>query len=591
MDNYDKIKSDEPIKSIAGYAPSKEESVLVHSLEKKFLESVKARSHKPGRWRRNEELYSGRLLAPFNLPKYKSRIEVPTPFSIVETIYSILTDRRPVVDIMPKEESQLESVNISREAIANEFETSKAWRCLNSMKRDGLIYGNGFMKVMLGDDGKLKFVNTSVYSVFFDPLATNIQNAKCVTFAIPTYLDEIKEKYENGKYVQSEGKLDEYRSFIHRAKTDGTVGQVTTSPGHTGTDSLGNTISDLRTDYVEKSPIEEKSGQDFGGGQALLKESWYYHEGTLCVATWCGKVLLQKTESPYPFIPLIMFKNYGDDHSVWGKGEPEIIEPLSVGTAIAMSQAVDNLIMHGNPAYIMPKSLAKNQRNRPTDKPGQIFWTNNPSERIDRLPAGDISRSTLPLIEEMLKLQDTVSGVHDITQGRRPTGITASRAIQQLQEASQQIIRVKEREVGADPVIDMYKMSLFIIKNMYVDAISIRKVEDGKYQFDTYQPYDIDDDLDFKYVPGSSLPESRASRIDQAIDYLKLGVITPEQFWRWHEKDISSDILEEIVKQKRQAEEQMMADQEIMQTSTDEDEIMNAKLRMSEALGGMPSES
>ena len=591
MDKYDSIKVDQTVESVAGYSPSKEETAIVASLEKKFQESVKARSHKPGRWRRNEELYSGRLLAPFNLPKYKSRIEVPTPFSIVETIYSILTDRRPVVDIMPKKEEQLESVNISREAIANEFENSKAWRCLNAMKRDGLIYGNGFMKIMIGDNGRLKFVNTSVYSVFFDPLATNIQNAKCVTFAVPTYIEDIKSKYENGKYVQAEGKLDEYRSFIHRAKTDNSVGQVTTSTGHTGSDSLGNTITDIRTDYVEKSPLNQQETGSYGGGQALLKESFYYHEGKLCVATWCGKVLLQKTESPYPFIPLIMFKNYGDDHSIWGKGEPEIIEPLSVGTAIAMSQAVDNLIMHGNPAYIMPKSLAKNQRNRPTDKPGQIFYTNNPSERIDRLPAGDISRSTLPLIGEMLKLQDTVSGVHDITQGRRPTGITASRAIQQLQEASQQIIRVKEREVGSDPVIDMYKMSLYIIKNMYVDEISIRKLEDGKYEFNKYQPYDIEDDLDFKYVPGSSLPESRSSRIDQAIDYLKLGVITPEQFWRWHEKDISSDILEEIVKQKREAEKRMMQDQEIIKTSTNEDEIMEAKLRMSQGLGGMQNES
>jgi len=258
---------------------------------------------------------------------------------------------------------------------------------------------------------------------------------------------------------------------------------------------------------------------------------------------------------------------------------------LAIGTAIAMSQTVDNLIMHGNPAWVLPKSMAKTHGNRPTDKPGQIFWTNGPHEKPDRLAPQGFNTSSLNLVQQMLTLQDTVSGVHDITQGRRPTGVTASRAIQQLQEASQQIIRVKEREVGTDAVIDMYKYALHIIKYNYTDTISVRTMEDGQYSFNEYNPYDIDSDMDFKYVPGSTMPESRASRIDQAIDYLKLGVITPEQFWRWHDKDISSDILEEIVEQKRMAEQQMAQDQETIQNSTNEDEIMDAQLRIREMMG------
>jgi len=544
-------------------------SDLIKKLDAMFDEAKKARQHKPGRWRRNEELYSGKILAPFNLPKYKSRIEVPTPFSIVETIYSILTDRKPVVDIMPKRESQLGSVSMAREILDAQFDESKAWRAVNGMKRDGLIYGNGFLKVS-DNNGKLVITNPDIYTVFFDPLANNIENAKCVTFATPTYVDEIKAKY--GKEVKPEGKLDEYRSFIHQQKEDDNITQLTDTTG-------------AETNYMEKSPISTSADSDYGGGQALLKECWYYDGDDLYLATYCGDVLLQHIPSPYPFIPLCMFKNYGDDHSIWGKGEPEIIEPLAIGTAIAMSQTVDNLIMHGNPAWVLPKSMAKTHGNRPTDKPGQIFWTNGPHEKPDRLSPVGFNTSSLNLVQQMLTLQDTVSGVHDITQGRRPTGVTASRAIQQLQEASQQIIRVKEREVGTDAVIDMYKYALHIIKYNFTDTISIRTVEDGQYSFNEYNPYDIDADMDFKYVPGSTMPESRASRIDQAIDYLKLGVITPEQFWRWHNKDISGDILEEIIEQKRMAKEQMAKDQEILQTSTNEDEIMDAQLRLREMMG------
>ena len=555
--------------------PAKGSDKLLSKLERKFSEAKNARAHKPGRWRRNEELYTGKILAPFNLPKYKSRIEVPTPFSIVETIYAILTDRKPVVDLMPKREDQVPRLQGIREALSHELEVSKAWRAVNGMKRDGLIYGNGFLK--LHYDNELKVTNPDVFSVFFDPLCTSIQNARCVIFATPTYVEDIRADF--GKEVKSEGKLDEFRSFIHQSKTDTDMSQVTTSPGHSG-NSTG-----IRTDYVEKSPIEMTDSSEYGGGQVLLKEAWYFEGDKLYIATWAGDQVLQHQEADYPWIPIVTFKNYGDEHSIWGKGEPEIIEPLAVGTAIAMSQAVDNLILHGNPAWVLPKSMSKTHGNRPTDKPGQIFWTTGPHEKIDRLVPGDMSRSTLPLVEEMLKLQDTVSGVHDITQGRRPTGVTASRAIQQLQEASQQIIRVKEREVGTDSIIDMHRMALHILKNHYVEPITVRKVEDDEYKFDTYQPYDLDDDLDFKYVPGSTMPESKASRIDQAMDYLKLGVLTPEQFWRWHEKDISSDILEELIQQKRQMNQQMQSDMETIQSSTNEDEILNAKLRLRESMG------
>ena len=63
-----------------------------------------------------------------------------------------------------------------------------------------------------------------------------------------------------------------------------------------------------------------------------------------------------------------------------------------------------------------------------------------------------------------MQLTDTISGIHDITQGRNPSGVTAAKAISALQEASQQIIRAKEREVGADAMIDVYKQTRLVNK-------------------------------------------------------------------------------------------------------------------------------
>ena len=185
------------------------------------------------------------------------------------------------------------------------------------------------------------------------------------------------------------------------------------------------------------------------------------------------------------------------------------------------------------------------------------------------------------MAESMLSLADQVSGVHDITQGRSPTGVTASRAIQQLQEASQATIRAKEREIGIDAIIDVYKMVLSLLVNNYSKTISIRKfAEDGSgYEFKQVQPYELDVDMDFSYVPGSSMPESRASRMDQAIDLLQLGLLDAESFWRWTQGDITKDILDQIAQAKAEQQRQIEAEVDTISNSTDEDEIMDSLLR------------
>ena len=553
-------------KPLEAYEKSGDERETLQYLKSKFEASKKARQGKVSRWRRNEELYNGDFLKPFKLPKYKSRVVANTIHSTLETIYSILTDREPKVDIMPKREDQIESAKTAQDVIESEMNKRKAYKAINMMKRDGLLYGNGFLKVSI-QEGKANYTVPDPYTVFFDPLATNIQTANCVFFATPRYVDDVKKMFPKSKDdIQSEGSLNEYKSFIKQER------------------DFGKSYDDQQ--YVTgQSPVEKSDIDEYGNGQVLLIEAWYKKDDKVYLATWTGNTLLQYGLAPYGFIPLVTFKNYQNAHSVWGKGEPEIIESLAVGTAILLSQGIDNIIYHGNPAIVMSKSLAKSPGNRPTDKPGQVFYLNNPSEQVNRLPAGNISASTLPMAQTLMQMQDTVSGVHDITQGRNPSGVTASRAIQQLQEASQQIIRAKDREVGNDAVIDIYKMSLSLFKNNYEEAIQVRKDTDAGYEFNDVNPYDLDDDLDFKYVPGSSMPESRASRIDQALDLVQMGLLQPDQFWMWTQRDLSQDIIKEIAQRNKAIQEEVARLQEIINTSEDKQEIEDAIIQLREMTG------
>ena len=535
----------------------------INKLESKFQAAKDARKSIVTRWRRNEELYMGKILKPFNLPKYKTRIEPNIVHSVVETMQAILTDRPPKVDVMPKTEAQMSAAYQAQDVVDNVMSEKKAQRAVAYMKRDGLIYGNGFIKPCIVN-GELEFIVPDVFTVFVDPLATSIENAKCVIFATPTYIEDIKEKY--GKTVASEGKMNDYRSFIKAEDSYAT---------------------DKAPELGTEGPLEDKTDTDYRGGMAILKEAFYYEEGVLYLATWAGKTLLQREEAPYDFIPLVTFKNYSSAHSIWGKGEPEVIESLAVGSSIALSQGMDNLIYHGNPAMVMSKSLAKITGNRPTDKPGQIFYTNGPHERIDRLPAGNISSSTLPMAQSMIQMADQVSGVHEVSRGVISGSVSASRAIQQLQEASQQIIRAKEREIGTDAIVDLYKMTLSLLAKNYAKVIEIRKnADDGSgYMFIKVNPYDLDPNMDYKYVPGSSMPESRANRMDQAIQLLQMGLLDEEGFWRWTQVDITKDKLDQIAQMKAARDQQIGQEMQTISESTNEDEIMESLLRYRQLTG------
>ena len=120
--DYDKaVPDDMEVTQVEGHVPSVEDKKLLKYMERMFTASKRSRAHKVPRWRRNEELYNGDFFKPFKLPKYKTRVVANSIHSIVETVYSILTDRPPKVDIMPKTEDQVERAKLAQEAVEYEM--------------------------------------------------------------------------------------------------------------------------------------------------------------------------------------------------------------------------------------------------------------------------------------------------------------------------------------------------------------------------------------------------------------------------------------------------------------------------------------
>src|SRR5690606_41812412 len=80
-----------------------------------------------------------------------------------------------------------------------------------------------------------------------------------------------------------------------------------------------------------------------------------------------------------------------------------------------------------------------------TNQEGLVI-TKNPGSEVRRDPPPPLPNSLFQLYLQVQRNMETISGVHDVTQGRRPTGIAAASAIAQLQEAGQEIGRASCRE-------------------------------------------------------------------------------------------------------------------------------------------------
>ena len=70
--------------------------------------SKRARERQADRWRKNENLYYGRHWAsPAKGQEHQSRLTFNFPLAIVETIVPIINDFQPTVDIMPREQNDV----------------------------------------------------------------------------------------------------------------------------------------------------------------------------------------------------------------------------------------------------------------------------------------------------------------------------------------------------------------------------------------------------------------------------------------------------------------------------------------------------
>jgi len=258
-------------------------------------------------------------------------------------------------------------------------------------------------------------------------------------------------------------------------------------------------------------------------------------------------------------------------------GDPELAHwpaslrcPLSTSMqGRARAQITDILRLTANPPFVADADSGVNPKAM-TNRPAVIIYKNRGSE-VRWLTPPQLPAALFELQDLDKKDFDAISGVLDVTQGRRPVGIEAASAISELQEAAQTRIRFKVRLMEAS-LRQLGKLMMSLVQQFYTEERTIRTqgATSGQPEFVTVNQEQIDPmtqavtkindvtvgEYDIEIGVGSTLPVNKTRRADQMIELYQLGVVDKRAVLE--NVGLPPEDYEKILARVEQAEQQQM---------------------------------
>lgn len=506
-----------------------------------FEESKQWTDNQRLRWRKNEDLHRNIILnSEIGGPRGGTKIKVNLSLAIVDSIMAIVTDYIPTFDVKPKGKNDTFFADRMQKRKSHVERDMKLKSHILDTVQNSLIFSNGILgifpkMVKKGTesvyDNAITALPTSVYQWYPSPGAIGMDlnkgEARYHIFVRVKHKDEIKIKY--GKDVQGEGFVDDIGTF----------------------------------NILGKDPEEE----DVLKSQSVLLKEIYsidtdivkYPKGRFTI--WCGSNILKDGAIDLPRIPYFELGNYKLKHRLFGMGEGESIKEQILCLDQVLSGLADNIRKTGNPVRkIVTQLWTKIKKNLGADVAGTDIEVNNPQDITWEHPPG-IPSSTFEFLTLLLQLIDVVSGVHDVMEGRKPTGITAGVAIAALQEAAQARIRRRISKEIADFVIEIGEFIIELLQMFDEETISIREEiasqeeneNESQYAWVDYDPKAKytnteslnaekvegegegrtmkDSKFDIEIVQGVRLPAGRLATEERAIEKFEKGIYGIEEVY------------------------------------------------------------
>jgi hypothetical protein len=377
---------------------------------------------------------------------------------IIQATLPIITDQRPGFSVMARDPSDFAFAQVMGTLIENWWDKSSMDHTLIEVLFDSMLYDAGILKITWDNDledslGDVRVERVDPRDIYVPFGAVDFEkNCGWVIQRSQKQVGELKRLFPDmAEEIKSDSSND-----IAGSKTSPGMDIKLVSPvdQHTSrTESIGSTSDDRKLcDVIEcwiddESYVEENSEDEQGNQVTVFKKE--FPHGKLITILPNQNVVLQSVASPYmhgkkPFVRIVDMILPGE---FWGEGEVKALMPQQRMINKTLQHAFDTFQMFSNPVWIIENDSGVDPETI-TNKISQIIRT-APGKRdsIKRDFPPTVQTGVLDLYNVLLKQAESISGISEITQGRKPTGVTAASAIENIQEASQTRIRMKERNL------------------------------------------------------------------------------------------------------------------------------------------------
>jgi hypothetical protein len=522
MDYYPAMDQESALDQIA------EASERIPQVRDWLDKSKKARENQADRWRKNERLYYGRHWAnPSKGTENQSRMIFNFPLAVVETILPIINDFQPTIDVMPQEKNDVFFADMMQKRFQQIVDETDLYGKIIQAVKDSLIYSNGFLQILpvVTEEGVFKSFDIQVidpFTVVPHPYATDLdlKAGEYFMFAVPMETSRIYREF--GVEAPADGKLDDYKAY---QKVN---------------DNGGIESANVESEYDMALVIECYSNE-------VDKEKYPYGRHTVVVG---DKLVVDEPLELYR-MPVFMVSNYKSPHNFWGIGETDLVRTQTKAINETFSSINENIRKMGYPIRKVTQR-AKGQMTRPiTGSPGEEITVVDPSDVTFEMPP-PIPGYIQNYIGQVSQFMEAITGVNDVTQGRKPGGVTSGRAIVALQEASQTRQRFKINKEVARLTKEIGEFMVQMILTFDEEIRSIRERDtEGQFQFTEFNPmavYDADGNLegtpefdpgtakrlqdsefDVDVTTGSRYAQGRVANEERALELFQLGVYGIEE--------------------------------------------------------------
>jgi hypothetical protein len=571
------------------------EKQLIKRINAMFDIAKRSRSNVNKLWRESEEMYAGEHWRGSNMPKYQNQMTLDLIASAIDTMIPILSSRPPKIDVLPSSTDEVdrkiaETMQIQMDDL---WEMRDMQNVMSEWIMDFLVYGTGIMKTYFGEDDLPECKVVDPFSFFVNPSATRLENADWVIYAAPVPLHEIRHKYpEKAQYVKADSNLENFEALrINDIGQDNSTKVVINDPT-TNSTSRYSSEGAAAEDLEERVLLIEcwwRSGEhDYVDAEKSDSQVSKIPGSRLTVIA--GDCLLHDGPSPYPFLnkqhyiqhpfPFVVAKNGGSAHSFYGKPEPKRLKSLNLGLDRVASQIADNIHLMANPMWVVDETAQVTDSL--VNKPGSVVRKKGPGTVAQVSPA-PMPGYVFNFYQMMYDIFEVVSGVNRATQGREAPNVTSGVQAETLQRAATTKIEYKSRAIDVS-VQQLGAQWLSMIQNLSTEEHVVSVPTDAGMEMRGYKGVMFKDQpMRVRSKTGSMLPVNKMFIEQKVLQLLQAGIIQDPEFVLENiELPGKQRILDKLREQKQLQEEadrdqasQMAKQEEILSTSTDEDEIMN----------------